>query len=116
MKIKTSGYYLSEPFHWIDWNASIKFEGNNFYILKFENNKCYFDSVNELKDISIENLANKENYGIYKIKDTVLEILYNANTEFEVTRKFTIITPELLLDENLKEYKHIDNSNYYHLP
>jgi hypothetical protein len=109
MNIKKNGYYISEPFHWVDMHASIKFEGENFYILKFEEDKCYFDSINDKKNIDINMLKEKENYGIYRTLGNVLEIIYNPNSEFKVKKIFTILSPDVLLDENLKEYIFIES-------
>ncbi len=108
MKIKTEGYYLSEPFHWVDWHASIKFEGDNFYILKFNLQRCFFDSVNDITKININGIEEKVNYGQYKIYENTVEIRYNPNTEFELKRIFTIVSPDVLLDENMKEYRYVE--------
>jgi hypothetical protein len=108
MKIKTIGYYISEPFHWIDWHAGIKFEGDNYNVIKFDLDRCFFDSVNNIDQIDIKSLSKRENYGLYKIYNTIIEIKYNPNTEFEVKRTFTMLSPNILLDEELKEYKYVE--------
>lgn len=111
MKIKTNGYYISEPIHWVDWHASLKFEGDSFYIIKFDTLKCFFDSIDDISNIHLDNISQKENYGLYEIYDNTIEIRYNPNTEFEVKRFFTILSSEILLDEELKEYRYVE-SNY----
>ena len=108
MQIKTNGYYLSQPIHWEDWHAGLKFEGNNYILIKFDANKCFFDSVDDLSKVNIKNILNKENYGFYKVERSLLEIRYNPNTEFELIRYFQILSSEILLDEHLKEYRFIE--------
>ncbi len=109
MKIKTIGYYISEPFHWVDWHAGIKFEGDNFNIIKFDLDRCFFDSVNNIDQIDIKSMSKRNNYGLYEISNnTTIEIKYNPNTEFEVKRIFTILSSNILLDEEMKEYKYVE--------
>jgi hypothetical protein len=109
MEIRTDGYYLSGAFHWIDWQASIKLEGDIFYVLKFNTNKCFFDTVNDPIEIDLDGITKKENFGLYRIYENKIEILYNPNTKFELKRLLTIFSPEILLDENLKEYKFVEH-------
>ncbi|NVO10123.1 MAG: hypothetical protein HXX16_09200 [Bacteroidales bacterium] len=109
MKINTKGYYISEPVHWVDWQASLKLEGDSFYIIKFDTLKCFFESVNDLNNINLNNISQKENYGLYEVNDNTIEIKYNPNTEFEVKRMFTILSSEILLDEELKEYRYVES-------
>ncbi len=108
-RIKQKGFYLSEPFHWVDWHAGVKFEGDSYYLLKFENDKCFIDSINKKSEINIGYLVSKDNFGSYKIGENIIEINYNPNTEFEVKKIFAIVSSDLLLDDNLKEYRYIED-------
>lgn len=107
MKIKYTGYYISDSVHWIDWHAGVKFEGDNYYVLKFDAYKCYINSVTDKNSVDLDNLVKNENFGLYKVRDRMIEIRYNPNTEFELQRRFTILSSEILLDEELKEYRYV---------
>jgi hypothetical protein len=106
-QIRNDGYYLSEPFHWEDSHAGHKFEGDTFYIIKFENDKCYLNSVKSGEQVSIAEITSNTNYGLYTVKGSVIEILYNPATEFPVKRTFKILSPDILLDEKMREYKFV---------
>ena len=110
MDIKKAGFYVSEPFHWIDWNASVKSEGDNYYLLKFHDEKCFFDLVDSLEKININHVSKNPKHCLYKIVNDKIIIRYNPNTEFELERIFSILSPDLLLDENLKEYRYVEPS------
>lgn len=106
-QIKSDGYYLSEPFHWEDSHAGHKFEGDTFYIIKFEKDKCYLNSTKSAEQVSLPEIIANTNYGLYTFKDSVIEIIYNPETEFPVKRFFKILSPEILLDEKMREYKFV---------
>ena len=45
------------------------------------------------------------------IDDKMIEITINQDSEWEVTKYFTILSPEILLDKNLKEYKFVEEKD-----
>lgn len=109
--IRLDGYYMSERFHWVDWHAGHKFEGDKYYLMKFlsKNNVLRASSKKkEIDDNIFENRMDHIDYYII-IDDNTLEITINPNSEWKVIRKFTILSPEILLDENLKEYRFVPN-------
>lgn len=106
--IRKDGYYISEGFPWVDWHAGHKFEGINYRILVFFNdNKLLFYTEDKLDFNIKEILANSSGNDYYKIYDNTLEIIIDPSSKWRVKMEFTIISPEILLDENLKEYRYI---------
>lgn len=103
--LKQNGYYLSEPFHWKDIHAGVEQEGENYYLIRFMDDKCFFLSVNNISEIVLSDFEKSDKYGVYNISGNVLQIRYNPNSKFEIIRTFTILSPEILVDENLREYK-----------
>lgn len=105
--IRKDGYYISEKFPWVDWHAGHKFEGNTYYILVFfDDNKVLRISQDSMEFNIIELLENsnpKDYYNVYKNK---LEIIIDPASEWWVKKDFTILSPEILIDENLKEYRY----------
>lgn len=106
-RLKRDGYYLSEPFRWEDSHAEHKFEGDKFYIIKFEKDKCYLNSTTSAEQVSVPEIIANSNYGLYTIKDNIIEILYNPETDFPVKRSFRILSPKILLDEKMREYNFV---------
>ncbi len=111
--IRTDGYYISEAFPWVDWHAGHKFEGTHYYVMKFLSNKkvtsLTFDSKclskNDLKEIKAITENNGDDYKIYNAQ---IIIAYETVKDFAPVEKvFTILSPDILLDKNLKEYKFI---------
>jgi hypothetical protein len=107
--IQINGYYISEEFTLVDWHAGHKFEETKYYLLKFFDNNCSirasYKSTDIPKSIFKERMNNIDKY-IF-IDDKTLEITINPQSEWRVTKRFTILSPEILLDENLKEYRFV---------
>lgn len=105
--IRKDGYYISEAFNWVDWHAGHKFEGTNYKILIFlDNNNVIRDTYDDKNFVDIKkSISDSSTKDIYKIKDHVVEIIIDPNSRFSKKREFTILSPEVLLDENLIEYQ-----------
>jgi hypothetical protein len=110
MEIKKQGYYVSDSVHWADHHAGIKTEGAFYYILIFENDKCFCGSLENIDKIDIQQIVSSAAYRLYKIASNTLEIQVNPHTEFEFTQLFRIMSPDVLLDENLREYRYVGSS------
>ena len=107
--IRRDGYYISEGFPWVDWHAGHKFEGTKYYLLKFIDNNCIIRASSESIEISITIFKDRMDYidKYHLIDNNTLEIILNPESKWSVTKQFTILSPELLLDENLKEYRFV---------
>lgn len=105
--IRKDGYYISEAFNWVDWHAGHKFEGVNYKILVFRDNNYVIRVTYEDKNsVNIKkSISDSSTKDIYKIKDNIVEIIIDPHSRFSKKREFTILSPEILLDENLIEYR-----------
>lgn len=98
--ILKNGFYISEGTLWVDWHAGHKFEGISYECLILRNDGNYIktskNDENLLNDMSI-------NFGKYNTVKNILELTYEVwGEEREIL--FTILSPEILLDKELKEY------------
>jgi len=101
--IKKDGYYVSEPFHWEDSHAGHKSEGDIFYLIRFNKDNCFFDSVDDYEKIG-KAVIKEVNPSNYSINADIIEIIHNPNTEFAVKRIFKIQSLDVILDEKSKKY------------
>lgn len=107
--IRKDGYYLSEEFPWVDWHAGHKFEGVNYYLLKFLNDSDVITPSSKSKEIP-KNIFNERMHYIDKyiiLDNKTIEITLNPQSKWSVIRQFIILSQEILLDENLKEYRFV---------
>lgn len=107
--IRLDGYYMSEGFQWADWHAGHKFEGVNYELIKFLNKNEVITPSSSSIEIEESIFEDRMNYADrYRlIDDKSLEIIFNPESKWSVTKLFTILSSEILLDENLKEYKFV---------
>jgi len=75
--------------------------------LYFEDEKCIFDAVDSPEKMNVDQLFKHSSYGLYKVDGNKIEIRYDANTEFEFNRIFSMLSSDIILDENLREYKYV---------
>lgn len=105
-KLLCNGFYLSPPFLWEDAHASHIFKGINYSIYLFINNY-------NVVSLSVENL--EFDFDIFKerlkfidefkfIDNYSIEITFNPKSKFSTQKLFTLLSSEILLDENLNEY------------
>ena len=116
--IRKDGYYISEAFPWIDWHAGHKFEGLNYKVIKFLNDNSVITHSSNSKEISNDFFNDRMDYidKYVLLDDSTLEITFNPQSKWNVIKQFTILSPEVLLDENLKEYRFIPiNTSIYFL-
>ncbi|TPN89253.1 hypothetical protein [Aquimarina algicola] len=109
--IKKDGYYISEAFKSEDWHAGHKFESQDHKILIFLNNKKIIRDITENQNSFDINkcISESNSKDTYKIVNNIIEITIDPDSKFSKKREFTILSPELLLDENLVEYHFIPN-------
>ncbi|NLB64791.1 MAG: hypothetical protein GX801_11940 [Fibrobacter sp.] len=108
--IRTDGYYVSEAFPWVDWHAGHKFEGINYEYLFFLNDKEFIRYSSEKSSINTDNLvflAERKKNLYYLVDNKTIELVINPQSSYSKRRYFTILSPFILLDEDLKEYKFI---------
>jgi len=105
--IRKNGYYISEGYPWVDWHAGHKFEGINYRVIIFADNNKMLMHTFDKSDFNINEIRFKEYNDFYKIYDNVVEIIIDPDSKWKVKKEFTILSPELLLDENMKEYKFV---------
>ena len=111
--IRKEGYYISEGLPWEDWHAGHKFEGVNYEVLKFLSGTEIIVSTSKSHivgaDFFIKRMEYIDKYSL--IDDKMIEITINQDSEWEVTKYFTILSPEILLDKNLKEYQFVEEKD-----
>src|SRR5690606_34758345 len=104
--VMKDGYYISDTVKWEDWHAGHKFEGTKYYLIKFlDDNKAIRASNDSNKipeSIFDYRMEYRDSYRL--IDNKTLEITINPESEWSTKKKFTILSPKLLLDENLLEY------------
>lgn len=106
--IRKQGYYISEEFTFVDWHAGHKFEETKYYLLKFFDNNCSIRASSKSTEIPETLFKERMDYiDKYILDGKTLEITLNPQSEWSVTKRFTILSPEILLDENLKEYRFV---------
>jgi len=110
--IRKDGYYISEVFSWVDWHAGHKFEEKKFYLLKFLTTENVIRASNKSNKITATIFQDRMNYvdNYLLLDDKTLEITLNPQSKWSVKRQFTIVSPEILLDEDLKEYRFVPST------
>ena len=104
--IRKDGYYISESFPWVDWHAGHKFEGVTYKILRFFKEEKVLMLSEESPDFDpaeLETLPKDQYYEFEKI----VEVIVDPTSKWNVKRQFTILSPEVLLDEKMKEYRFV---------
>lgn len=105
--IRKDGYYISEGFPWTDWQAGHKFEGTNYRMLFFSNDNKVLMYTSDSLDYNIDEIRFMEYNDIYELYDNIVEVIIDPESKWKVKNEYTILSPELLLDGNMKEYKFI---------
>lgn len=105
-RVLFNGFYLSPENHWIDWHAGNKFEGINYDIYLFLNHNDVVSMSVDSLDFSFDIFNSRMNYiDTYKVLDkNTIEITFNPNDEYPVRKNFTILSSNILLDKDLREY------------
>lgn len=114
--VRLDGFYGSkEAKHHIDWHAGHKNETNTYYFFKFFENQVIGRFSSQDPNFNVNDFLNEnpdyvsKQKGKYKVSDKTVSLTFGEG-KFAVTRTFTIVSPSLLLDENLKEYSFIGNT------
>ncbi len=113
--IRTDGYYISEGLPWVDWHAGHKFEGVSYIFLCFRTDKKFIqESKNDsgynflsfLNSVDDEKLLEDTSitFGEYIESNNIVKFIWEVWGE-KRTKTYTILSPDILLDENLKEYR-----------
>jgi hypothetical protein len=106
--MRKDGYYISEGSPWVDWHAGHKFEGIHYRVLMFfDNDKVLMHTDNSSEFDIKEVLLKSSIHDSYKTYDKILEIIIDPLSKWSVKKKFTILSLEVLLDEDLKEYRFV---------
>lgn len=104
--IRKDGYYISEGFPWVDWYAGHKFEGITYYVLRFFKEKKLLMLSEESTNFDPEELRKlpKDQYHEF---EKAVEVVIDPASKWSVKRQFTILSPEVLLDEKMNEYRFV---------
>ena len=112
--ILKSGFYISKGTPWSDWHSGHKFEGTSYVFLLLRKDKKFikkskndkkFDFLSFLKSKNDKKLLNDTSttFGDYDVEDNILKLIYESWEE-KRSLNYTILSPNVLLDEKLKEY------------
>lgn len=104
--IRKDGYYISEGFPWVDWHASHKFEGVTYKILRFFKEEKLLMLSEESTNFDPSKLRKppKDQYHEF---EKVVEVVIDPTSKWSVKRQFTVLSPEVLLDEKMNEYRFV---------
>lgn len=112
MKIKYNGYYLSEAQPYEDWHGGVKIEHINFIAYWFmEDGKIYIAGKKN------ENLFKKEDFSVdkkpvyFKEKDSLVEIIRDKDSRFEVSSKLSKTSSNELLNSHHIKFKFVPWEN-----
>jgi len=107
MLINTNGYFISEGIPWEDWQSGHKFEGINYKVYYFGKDRKFYSHTAKSRDINVEVFKEKKSYRDYQINENTVELLKLRNNPTTKEIILTILSPEILLDEDLKEYQFV---------
>ncbi|PQV44404.1 hypothetical protein CLV33_1244 [Jejuia pallidilutea] len=96
--ITENGYYLSDPFHYVDWHAGHKFEKLNYTAFWFlKGNKVLLHGKSNDKDFNKEEF---KTIGYYEVKDDVVNITFQKGEKFEAKQEMILIQKGQMMNKN----------------